>query len=331
MDIKILNKALNKIFDSAIERRIDKIQFKFSGGEALLELSLIIYFIKKAKILGNKYKIRTNFIILTNGILINEKIAYFLKNNNIRPAISLDGLGKYNDQTRIFPNGMGSFKFVKKGINNLKKAGVHFSITVVITSKNIDGIPNLTRYLLSNNINFVFSFFRDNPESSEKLECDKNKLIDVLKKTYKIIHDNVPKYSIVNNILDKVKFKPHYNTCGVGTNYLIIRQDGEIASCQMTLEKSIGSIEDDDLIDTIIKGNFIKPERLTIESISSCLSCQWKFICTGGCPLLTFQQKNKYDASSPYCKVYKALIPEVLKIEAKRLIKYELNIFKQTN
>ena len=108
----------------------------------------------------------------------------------------------------------------------------------------------------------------------------------------------------------------------MGQAYLVINHNGQLASCQMTLEKPIGSIEDKDLITTMRKGNFIRPKRLTVEGKILCKNCQWKYICCGGCPLLTFEQKGRYNVSSPYCLVYKTLIPEVLRIEAKRLIKY---------
>ena len=253
-----------------------------------------------------------------------------LKEANIRAAVSLDGLEKYNDLQRIFPSGLGSFKYVEKGINNLQKAKVPFNVSITITSKNIENIPDLTKYLLERHIPFAFNFYRENPFVKEELEGDDKKLVEYLKKAYKIIYENPPRYSLINGLLDRVTFKrPHLYTCGMGNSYIVVRHDGKIVSCQMTLEKPIGTIEDKDLIKTMNDGNFIRPKNLTVEGKSPCNACQWKYICCGGCPLLTFEQKGKYSVNSPYCSVYKALIPEALKIEAKRLIKYGARVDKQ--
>lgn len=326
MNDEIAINATKKIFQSAKKHGFKKITFKFAGGEPLLELNKVLSVVNQAKALGLKENINPDFVIITNGVLLSDKICAIIKKNNIRVAVSLDGLGKYHDQTRIFTNGLGTFKYVEKGINNILKHKIPFNVSITITAKNIENIPVLTDYLLKKNIPFAFNFYRENPFVKEELEGDDAKLVSYLKKAYKIIFDNPPRYSMMNGLLDRVSFKrPHLYTCGMGYNYLVIRHDGSLISCQMTQDKPIGSIKDDDLIETMLKGNFIRPKGLTVEGKTSCKTCQWRYICCGGCPLLTYDQKGKYNTSSPYCLVYKSLIPEVLKIEASRLIKYGSN------
>jgi sulfatase maturation enzyme AslB (radical SAM superfamily) len=104
-----------------------------------------------------------DFFLLSNGVFIFEKVVKILKEKDLRVAVSLDGLEKYNDLQRVFPSGLGSFKFVEKGIENLLKAKVHFNITVIITKKNVKNISELTSYLLKHNIPFAFNFYRKNP------------------------------------------------------------------------------------------------------------------------------------------------------------------------
>lgn len=323
MTDNIAKKATEKIFESAKKHGFKKITFKFAGGEPLLEFKKILSVVNQAKALGQRNNINLDFVIITNGVLLSDKICKIIKENNVRIAVSLDGLEKYHDQTRIFTNGLGTFKYVEKGIDNIIKYKIPFNVSVTITAKNFKNIPELTDYLLKKNIPFAFNFYRENPFVKEKLEGDDKKLVDYLKKAYKTIYDNPPRHSMMNGLLDRVTFKHlHLYTCGMGYNYLVIRHDGKLISCQMTQNKAIGSIEDDDLIKTMLKGNFIKPKGLTVEGKKPCKTCQWRYICCGGCPLLTFEQKGKYNTSSPYCLVYKSLIPEVLKIEASRLIKY---------
>ena len=333
MDNNLSEKALNKIINNAIQHGFKKITIKFSGGECLIKLHQVLDLVHLGRKLAKETNIEIEFVVLTNGVLLTEKIASTLKEENIRVAVSLDGMAKYHNAQRIFANGLGSFKFVEKGIFNLIKTKVPFNVSVTITSKNVENIPQLTKYLLERKIPFAFNFFRENPNVKEELEGDDKKLVKYLKKAYRIIYENPPQYSLINGLLDRVSFKrPHRWACGMGHNYIVARHDGKMVSCQMTLEKPIGSIDDNDLIKTMENGNFVEPKKLTVEDKNPCNTCQWKYICCGGCPLLTYEQRGKYTISSPYCAVYKKLIPEVLRIEAKRLIKYgiiESNIKKE--
>lgn len=250
-----------------------------------------------------------------------------LKKEGVRVAVSLDGLGKFNDN-RVFPSGKSSFEFVEKGINNLINSKVPFNVSTTITSKNVENIPALTKWLLNKKIPFSFNFYRENPFVQEKLEGNDLKLIKYLKKSYELIAKNPPEYPVISSLLDRVNFnKPHVHTCGMGHSYIIVRHNGTLHACQMTLEKPIGSIDDEDLIETMQKGNFIQPQsiqKIGVEGKNPCSNCQWRYVCCGGCPLLSFKLKGSYTTSSPYCLVYKTLIPELLKLEAKRLIKWKM-------
>jgi len=323
MSLKTAKIALTKIITSAKLHGFKKISIKFSGGECLLELDNLLKIVEFARNFAEKIKIKIEFAVLTNGILINDSVAKKLKEFNIQASVSLDGLGKFHNKQRIFPSGKGSFNFVERGIEMLRKHGIIFNVSITITENNVANLPELTQYLLDKNIPFVFNFFRENPHVSEKLESDDKKLVKYIKIAYGLIGDRPPRYSLINGLLDRVFFtKPHIHTCGMGQNYIVVRHDGRIASCQMTLAKPIGSIEDKDVINTMKAGNFIRPRGLNVFGKSPCKNCQWKYICCGSCPLLTFSQKGKYNLNSPYCAVYKALIPEALKVEARRLIKY---------
>jgi MoaA/NifB/PqqE/SkfB family radical SAM enzyme len=73
------------------------------------------------------------FLFYTNGTLINERIARELARlGNVTPAISLEGFEKETDERR----GKGIFKKVQQAVENLKKAGVIFGVSVTATAKN---------------------------------------------------------------------------------------------------------------------------------------------------------------------------------------------------
>ncbi len=322
MSMNIANEALDKIYISAGRHGIKKISFLMMGGEPVLELPKILTLMKKIKVLNKKYNITAAVNLISNGILITEEIARTLKKNKIGLQISIDGLEKYHDKLRVFPSGKGSFKYVLKGIDNLQKVGVSFNAIIVVTRKNVAGIPEFIKYLQSKNIRFSFNFFRDNPQAQQKLICDNDTLIKTLTKVYKYLFQNPSKFSLLSH-LDKINFNPRLVSCVIGESLIAVRQDGKLTSCQMTMDTSFGSINDEDVIEQMRKkGNFVKPHGLTVNDKIPCKSCIWKYICAGGCPFFTNQYYGRYDTHSPYCRTYKSLIPLLLRAEAKRIIKF---------
>lgn len=63
-------------------------------------------------------------------------------------------------------------------------------------------------------------------------------------------------------------------------------------------------------------------QNLVVDDKEECRNCQWKYWCAGGCPLETYRMTSRYDVKSPRCHIYKALYPQVLRLEGLRLLKY---------
>jgi uncharacterized protein len=114
----------------------------------------------------------------------------------------------------------------------------------------------------------------------------------------------------------------HEYTCGVGRNYLVIDQYGGIAKCHADIERTITTIDADDPLQ-VIRNDHSGVRGVSVEEKEGCQMCEWRYWCTGGCPLLTYRVTGRYDIKSPNCAIYKALYPEALHLEALRLLKYE--------
>ncbi len=77
---------------------------------------------------------RQYFLVYTNGTLIDdEKAARMAELGNITPAISVEGFEEETDERR----GKGVFKRILKAMENLRKHGVPFGISVTATRKNV--------------------------------------------------------------------------------------------------------------------------------------------------------------------------------------------------
>lgn len=336
-----ISKTAHKMTDAIGEKTIDKlltdgkkngfntIKLSFAGGECLLEFKRLIHFVEygteKAKELG----IKIEFGVVTNGVLITDRVAKTLKQYNIQVAVSLDGFGKSNDMQRVFADGSGTFKYIMRGIKTLQKHGNQVFLLMTITRHNIKNIPDLFKFCLENRIIFATNLFRDNPCAYSDLGMDMNDAAKYLKKSFKLAYKYVPQINdpeyfavLVDSMFDRVQVsRAHNRACGIGNNYITISHKGDVAICPMTISDPVGSINDEDIVHTMIKKSFIYGKKLITEIATGCRTCPWRQVCCGGCPL-AYLHKEASHAQPDYCAVYKALIPELLRIEARRIIKW---------
>ena len=127
-----------KQFKELLEKKKMKGHINITGGEPLCNpyLFKILDLIKEDSDL-------ISFSILTNGTLINEKIAQRLKSYNPEYVqVSLEGGKKTNDYIR----GKGTYKKIAEGIVNLRKESMFTSISFTATSLNYKEFPKVVRY-----------------------------------------------------------------------------------------------------------------------------------------------------------------------------------------
>jgi len=313
-------RALESLFNTAKKNKLKTVQILFSGGECLLRFDMLIRLIRYGKQLSKQFNIQIKNVILTNGTLLNNKIVKTLKKEKVHVTVSFDGLGKYHNSTRRYPNGRGSFIDVENAIKLLKKWKVPNNVTIVLTRANIKNIPELFSYLIKKDIHFIINFLRENPNCSPDTHLSNKDLIKWMKKGFNIIRKNPPKESIFSiMMLDRIRFNELRQTvCGAGSYYFTIDTEGNVACCPYSLEKPISTIECVNLMLLIPKKFFTI--GVFVDTKTGCKRCKWKYKCGGGCYLLTYEKYKKYNVHSPYCKAYKVLIPEMLKLEADRIL-----------
>lgn len=329
MDIVTARQTVDQLFAHVTQHGFPKLLLKFSGGEALLRRSLIENTIDYAtrKQQQEYPSLKLEFLVLSNGTTITPAIARWIKEKHIRVNISMDGLGKYNDLQRVYADQRGSFQDIKRGILNLRTAGVPFSVSVTITKLNVSNLPALTRFFLKHKIIFSLNFFRENPHAEGGLMCDSASLIKYMSKSYDIISSNMQSSVKINYLLDRTHiFGPRIATCGVTRNYVVVRPDGKVATCQMEYDHPVAHIADPDWWNKIAhskKGNCkFAPSYLQKSPCHDCFAGPW---CCGGCPILTQAHTGSTYKNSPYCEVYRALIPKLWEIEGRMIMSDVLN------
>ena len=126
---------------------------------------------------------------------------------------------------------------------------------------------------------------------------------------------------MLGTLVDRAQFdQPHDKTCSVGDSYIVVDHKGNIAKCQMEIERNVGDIWAEDPLG-LIRADQIGIRNISVDEKEGCRDCEWKYWCAGGCPALTFRATGRFDVKSPNCRIYKAIYPEMLKLEGLRLLK----------
>lgn len=317
--------AVDAIFRSALANGFKGVKLKYAGGEPLLRFSLIEELHNHALLLAKKNGLKLEGVVLSNGTLLTIDIVERLRSLGLKMMISLDGLGQYHDSHRPYAGGRGSFADVAEAVEIALLHGLIPNVSVTVSSRTVEGLPGILTWILERDLPFSLNFYRENELSAshEDMRLDEQKIIQGMLSAFKMIEENLPRRSFLGGIIDRANLsEAHTHTCGVGQNYLVFDQNGQVAKCQMHIRKPITDIHVADPL-SIIREDRTGIQNLSVEEKEGCKTCEWKHWCAGGCPLATHRATGRYDVKSPNCNIYKALFPEALRLEGLRLLKYQ--------
>jgi len=134
----------------------------FFGGEPLLNFNLI-------KEVVQRVEPDITCGIITNGTIMNEEIAEFIKEHALPLTISIDGPEKVHNAGRCYPDGSGTHKKVVETMEMLKSVGIPFAIEATYTKKALNlgySAKDVLEYLyqFTPTINFASVGVVDDPE-----------------------------------------------------------------------------------------------------------------------------------------------------------------------
>lgn len=314
--------SIDAVIRSAMNSKFDGIRLKYAGGEPTLNHKLILELDEYAKQQTTEAGLNYEGVVLSNGVALSESLINEFLSRGIRLMISLDGIEEAHNSQRIFVNGLGSFDWVKRSLEKLKRNGLVPFISVTITGNNVYGLPDTVDFLLEQALPFNINFFRDFGCAVKDLRLENEKLTYYLLQAFQRIEKRLPPYSLLNVILDRSDLAQlHNKTCGVGDSYLAINQHGQVAKCHVEIDKPITSVFDPDPL-LKLKMDKTRFQNIPVDEKEGCRDCQWRYWCAGGCPLLTYNSTGRFDVKSPYCDVYQTIYPALLKLEGLRLMKY---------
>jgi uncharacterized protein len=328
MDFAVAKKIADLFLEEAKKKGKAEISFRLSGGEALTNFPLVKKIIEYIRKIERKEELKVSIILLTNGSLISEPIAEFIKDNDVHVNLSLDGKAYYNDLNRVYKDGKGTFGDIEKSMDLLMNVGVDLTASVTVSPSTVKGLPEITSYLLDRGIHFGFGLVCPVASSDSTGFLLAGEEIDLFVKYFAnacdIIKKRVPPYSLVNNILLNVNIlgsKSLYG-CGAGLNYWAVDLDGRIYPCPVIFE---AANKDKYRLESFSESKYINP---LVAFKKKCRDCLWINLCGGACSMAAYNTYGSFDEASPYCEIIKKIIPVAIEVEAERIIKH---VIKSSN
>jgi uncharacterized protein len=324
MDESVGRASIEAVMKSAVTHGFSAVKLKYAGGEASLNHRLVISLHSYARELAEAHGLELQATLLSNGVRLPPSLIQVCKATGIRIMISLDGLGDQHDVQRPFANGRPSFHLVEQTIFQLIEQGHAPHLSITMTSRNSRGLPEVVRFALERNLTFSLNLFRDNDCAARfpDLRYEEQAITEDLLSAFGVIEEFLPRWSVLGSVLDRGQLlQPRQRTCGVGQDYVVIDERGQVAKCHMEIERTLGDVFSDDPLQ-IVRGDRATALNLIVDEKEGCRDCTWRYWCSGGCSVATFRATGRYDIKSPNCNIYKTIYPKALRLEGLRVLKY---------
>lgn len=316
--------AIAAAFRSAAAHNYQRLKFKYAGGEPLLQWPLVEQLHAQAVALARTTGRALDGVVLSNGTLLTPEVARRIQTSDLRLMVSLDSIDSAAVAGRAQVDGRSSHPAAMRGIECALAVGLKPDVSVTVSATSLAGLSRLLDWILDRDLRFSLNFVRETDQNDPNLSpaADPDRFVAGLQTAYRTIAARVPRFSLLSSALDRTNLAgPHRRACSAGYDYLVIDTQGQIAACQMALDQAVTSVLDFDPMGALraAQDDAIFP---TVDDKSICRTCDWRYWCGGGCPLQARRATGRSDAPSPYCQIYQALIPELVRLEGLRLLKY---------
>jgi len=223
----------------------------FTGGEPLPRKDIFNLINNFRKMLYDK---KINLCLMSNGLLIDNKIALKIVELFDEVRISIDGPPEVNDILR----GNGSFRSAVNAIKNLKNAGISPVVSITMTSLNLSMLKDFLSFLLDEL--FITSFHLSILKPSGR-NLDHPELKCSWEKAQQIIADFWQNRFIKSSLPENRRRSALINcgNCGVGSHINIL-PDGSVYPCHvLSVPKfCLGNIRKTDLSKIIFESDILR-------------------------------------------------------------------------
>lgn len=288
--------TLEVLVKEALEHAELECTFAFQGGEPTLAgLDFYKQLIRFEKQYNTK-NIRIHHALQTNGVLLNEDWATFLKENDFLVGISLDGPRDIHDSNRVYASGRGSHDQVMRSIELLARHGVPTNILAVITPESAKRAREVYDFFRAHKFSHLQFIPCLNPvsgrPSADALSLGAADYGSFLKSTFDIWFNDLlaGKYTSVryfDNLVYMHKGAPPESCAMSGSCQcqLVIESNGNVYPCDFyaTDKWQLGNIATSGLAPVFSSSRAIRFVETSSFKNRKCPGCKWLKYCRNGC------------------------------------------------
>ncbi len=284
MTEKDIERVVNFISKAADQLKGEKYRVTFYGGEPLLAFDVIKEIVERLK---DK---NVRFTIITNGSLVNEEFAKFVKANDITVSVSIDG-DYFANKLRVDSEGKETFYKAIKAIAILKDYNVKVAASVTVSSINVHRLPDIVKFLAGLGIrNIGFNILLRAP-GVEKYTPNPKVLAFFMFKAFKVarkigVWENRTMRRLIPFLEEKFKF---IDCPLLGFQSVDFAKDA-ISPCQGFISSNIFVFKDFKEFEESLK-SFRNIGTILDEK---CLKCPAIGICGGTCPYHVYLKYGKF-------------------------------------
>jgi uncharacterized protein len=317
--IDMTREIIDKAIDFSMTEFKTNIGLVFFGGEPLLRKDLIKYAVERCKTIEYQQQPRPHFHfkLTTNGTLLDDDFIKFSKESGISIGLSIDGIEKAHDFSRIGRNGDGSFHIIEPKINRLLEIQPYIHAMMVITPDSLIYYAKSVEYLINRGFRYIIA-------SMNYAGNWQPKHLNELKNQYQIISRLYKKWTFEQKKFYfspfEMKLATHIRgnedkcyTCQLSKRQISIAPDGKIYPCVQFVKDGISNTAYS--IGDIWQGFDTQREVLfnqSVEEKETCKDCALKVRCYHTCSCLNYQTTGNINKVSPLlCETERILIPIV--------------------
>lgn len=311
---RMSDEVLESMVKKYLEYRYNESVFCWQGGEPTL---MGLDFYKKVIRVQQKYGKggqKVGNILQTNGILLDEDWAAFLKKYNFFVGLSLDGPKSVHNKYRKFANNAPTWSKVMNAVEILKTYNIEFNVLCVISQANVNHVGELYNFFKEQELKYL--------QFIPALECINGKmapfsptdnqyrnflctLFDLWKKDdYKSVYIRIYNQILSRYLGETSVSCPFDKNCA---SYFVVEWNGDIYPCDFFVKPNLklGNILDVSSFSKLheIKSKLFSKRKLNLSK--DCKTCHWNNICNGGCLKDWDFCENKNKDKTYYCKAYR--------------------------
>jgi len=292
-----IEKVLRELYD------LGTFEIELSGGEPLLRPDFM-------KIVSIAQSLDFEVTILSNGVLIDKKIAKKLKDYSLKHVqVSVEGLSNNHEYIR----GKGTFKSTINGIRYLRAEGIPVAMRTTATKRSLNDIESIFALAVDLDI-YRFGVLRFFPVGrgmayKNELMLNANEIvilqniINNIRKTNKTkMGLNIDYHGLFELASSEGRNSSGVMLCPGGKTWCIIKSNGIVSSCDLlptyagnVREESLANIWDDAPIFKTFRE--LDPKKLK----GACELCDKRDVCLGYCRALALIYTADFYAEDPTC------------------------------